>query len=136
MPDFFMRIFTGIHRKLYQLTGGKVGGADKTLVLHHKGAKSGKERQTILLYQPEGDGYMLVASKAGAEQSPAWFHNLMANPDVKVTIGKKDVAVRATRMSAAEKEKHWPTMVKIYPTYEKYTAKTDRDFPMVKLSPR
>src|SRR5437868_1518841 len=85
-----LRRLMGGHATVYRLTGGLIGhwtpGAAPTLLLDHVGAKSGKKRTSPLSYIRDGDSYVIVASKGGYPQNPAWFHNLKANPDTQVQV--------------------------------------------------
>ena len=89
------------HTAIFRLTGGRIGGSvvgGPILLLHHTGAKSGKKRISPLLYLPDGERMVIVASKGGYTKHPGWFHNLMANPDTQVELPREGkVAVRARK---------------------------------------
>ncbi len=91
----------GLHTFLYRATGGRIGhtgpGFPKMLLLDHVGAKSGTRRTSPLLYFRDGEDVVIVASKGGFPQHPAWYHNLMANPDTTVQVGSEKLKVRARR---------------------------------------
>ena len=138
MGRFFFRLGSGLHAKLYKLTGGRFfgGGEDgSVLVLTHKGAKSGKIRETPLMYMPNDDGFMIVASAGGAPQNPGWYHNLMANPETTVNINGEAVAVRA-RDAGAQRDALWEKIVSAEPRFGSYESKTDRVIPVVILDRR
>src|SRR3954447_20960006 len=122
----FWRVFevvTTINTKLFRLTGGRIGGSfgkAKILLLHHKGAKSGKERVSPLLYLRDGDRLVIVASKGGSEKHPAWFHNLMANPDTLVELPREKRKVHARKATDEERADLWPRLVDMYGSYEDY----------------
>src|ERR1700748_1569213 len=102
-----MRRFMGLHTRLYQLSNGRLGHTipgvpGKMLLLDHGGAKSGKRRTSPLLYVRDGEDLVIVASKGGFPKHPAWFHNLMANPDTYVQVGPERRRVRARGAAAAE----------------------------------
>jgi F420H(2)-dependent quinone reductase len=130
----------GGHAKIYRATHGLVGhrfpGAPPTLLLDHVGAKSGTRRTSPLVYGIDGESYVLVASKGGYPRNPGWFHNLKANPDTTIQVGSKRLDVRA-RVADPEERKHlWPLMVGVYGGYEDYRRRTEREIPLVILTPR
>ncbi|MGH2856456.1 MAG: nitroreductase family deazaflavin-dependent oxidoreductase [Solirubrobacteraceae bacterium] len=128
------------HVWAYRATGGAVGGrfpgGARALLLDHIGARSGVRRTTPLLYVPDDPDVVLVASKGGHPRNPAWYHNLMANPDVTVQIGSERRAVRARLADAAERERLWPMAVATYAGYRGYQERTARQIPLVILAPR
>ena len=135
----FKRMFTGFHGWLYRLSNGRIGGGmreAKILVLTTTGRKSGKPRSFPLIYLEHGDAKAVMASNSGGASHPAWYFNLVANPDVSYQIRSDTTAATATTADAGTKAQLWPDFVSVYPTYEKYTEKTDRDFPVVLLTPR
>mgnify|MGYP005815145933 CR=1 FL=1 len=117
---------------------GKVGGPFEgapMVLLHHTGAKSGIERVTPLMYRPDGDRIVIFASKAGAPDHPAWFHNLVANPETTIEIGDETgVAVRATVLEGEERERLWNAQKTEVPQFAEYEASAgDRVIPVVAL---
>ena len=123
---------------LFRRTGGKIGGSigkAKILLLTTTGRKSGKQRTTPLVYTPDGERLVLVASYGGDPRSPAWFHNLTAEPLVTVEIGSEKKTMRAEVADADEKKRLWPMVVATYKGYEGYQRKTTRDIPLVILTP-
>lgn len=138
MGNFFFRLGTGLHAKLYKLTGGRfLGGGENgsVLVLTHRGARSGKIRETPLMFMPNDDGFMIVASAGGAPHNPGWYHNLMANPDTTVNLRGETIAVRA-RDAGAERGALWEKIVGAEPRFGSYESKTDRTIPIVILDRR
>jgi len=125
------------HTAVFRLTGGRIGGrmvGAPILLLHHTGAKSGKRRVSPLLYLPDGDRMVIVASKGGYTKHPGWFHNLMANPDTRVELPREGkVAVRARQASPEERDKLWPRVVEHYKGYAAYQRSTSREIPVVVL---
>jgi F420H(2)-dependent quinone reductase len=125
-----------INRVLYRATGGKVGGSMKgapILLLTTTGRKSGKRRTTPLLYLRDGDALAVVASEGGAPRHPAWFHNLQANPQVEIEIGRERERRRARQATPEERERLWPGLVEMYAPYASYQEKTARTIPVVLL---
>lgn len=100
------------HAAIYQATGGRIGGRlpglPSLLLLDHRGARSGTLRTTPLVYMPEGDGFLVVASKGGHPRHPAWLHNLRAHPEAEVQVGSTRVKVRAREADLQERLQLWP----------------------------
>ncbi len=131
----------GAHTLLYKATGGRLGhsvpGVDgKMLLLDHVGAKSGKLRTSPLLYVPDGDDLLVIASKGGNPKHPGWFHNLLAHPDTFVQVGTERRAVHARVAHPEERERLWKLADAAYSGYADYRARTDREIPLVLLEPR
>jgi F420H(2)-dependent quinone reductase len=129
------------HTALYKASGGRIGhtapGLPTMLLLDHVGAKSGKRRTAPLLYFRDGDDLVIVASKGGYPKHPAWFHNLKANPETSVQVGREKRAVRARVASEAERERLWPMAVRSYRGYRDYQERSKgRTIPLVVLEPR
>jgi deazaflavin-dependent oxidoreductase (nitroreductase family) len=130
---------TRINIALFRATGGRVGGSmgpgRRILLLHHKGARSGTERVAPLLYMPDGDDIVIVASKGGVDKHPAWYHNLRAHPDTEVELrGGERRRVRARVVTdETERERLWPMVVDMYKGYGDYQSYTDRKIPLVVL---
>jgi F420H(2)-dependent quinone reductase len=129
---------TRLHASLFRATDGRVGGrmlGSPVLLLVATGRKSGRRRTTPLLYLEDGDRYVIVASNGGAAKHPVWWLNLRANPDATVEIGGRKTRVRATEAQGAEKARLWKELVRMYPSYENYQERTDREIPVVLLDP-
>jgi deazaflavin-dependent oxidoreductase (nitroreductase family) len=107
----------------------------QVLLLNTVGRKSGRKRTTPLLYLRDGGDYVIVASKGGAPAHPAWYYNLKASPETTVQVGASEVRVRAEEASLEEKARLWPKLVEMYPSYEDYQKKTDREIPVIVLHP-
>jgi deazaflavin-dependent oxidoreductase (nitroreductase family) len=135
-----LRRVMGGHVTVYRLTGGLLGhwtpGAAPTLLLDHVGAKSGNKRTSPLSYIRDGENYVIVASKGGFPQNPAWFHNLNANPDTQIQVKHRKIPVRAHVATPEERERLWPKVVDAYKGYAVYQKRTDREIPLVILEPR
>jgi len=104
-----------------------------TLLLTTKGRKSGVLRRSALIYGRDGDDVVIVASKGGDAHHPAWYLNLEANPEVFVQIGSDKFSAVAHSADADERVKLWPLMTKIWPAYDEYQTRTDREIPLVVL---
>jgi len=128
------------HTAIYRATGGRIGhrvpGAPPMLLLDHVGARSGTRRTSPLVYGRDGQNLILVASKGGHPKNPAWYHNLMANPDTIVQVGSQHLDVRARVASAEEHPRLWALMVGVYGGYQDYQRRTEREIPVVVLEPR
>jgi len=131
-----MRAHVAIYRATNGLLGHHVPGVPPMLLLDHVGAKSGKRRTAALAYLEDGPNVAIIASKGGHPKHPAWFHNLMARPDVMIQIGKERRAVRARVASPEERVRLWPRAVKAWPGYRSYQERTAREIPVVILEPR
>jgi deazaflavin-dependent oxidoreductase (nitroreductase family) len=127
------------HTRTYLASGGTEGHESNgvyTLVLATTGRRTGEPRRTCLIYGTSGDDFVLVASKGGADEDPAWFKNLQADPSVGVQVGTRRFTARARVASPAEREPLWAQMTRIFPLYDEYAHKTDRVIPIVLLTPQ
>ncbi|HJP66356.1 MAG TPA: nitroreductase family deazaflavin-dependent oxidoreductase [Actinomycetota bacterium] len=129
-----------LHTWAYRATRGRVGhrfpGAPPMLLLDHVGARSGVKRTTPLAYMPDGAAWLVVASKGGHPSHPAWYHNLLANPDTEVQVGRDRVPVRAHVAAGEERARLWPLAVEHNPLWGGYQEHADREIPLVVLEPR
>lgn len=104
-----------------------------TLLLTTRGRRSGKLRRTALIYGRDDDAYLVVASQGGAPEHPAWYLNLLAEPAVQVQVGAERFTARARTATPEEKPRMWRAMTAIWPPYDEYQTKTDREIPVVVL---
>ncbi len=104
-----------------------------TLLLTTLGRKSGQWRRTALIYGADGDRVVVVASKGGAPEHPAWFRNLAESPQVRVQVGAEAYDARARVADGEERARLWALMVGVWPAYEDYRARTEREIPVVVL---
>jgi len=139
IADPVIRLMTVANVWAYRLTGGRLGGTflrgAPICLVTTTGKRSGQPRTVALLYLPDGDDVVLVASKGGMSKSPAWYHNMVARPEVLVQIGSATRRMRARRASDAEKAALWPRLVAMYRDYDDYQARTTRNIPVMLLSP-
>jgi deazaflavin-dependent oxidoreductase (nitroreductase family) len=122
----------------FRANHGRVGGQFEgapLVILHTVGAKSGKLRINIMMYLADGDRYLIFASKAGADENPAWYWNLKANPDARIEVGDGTVDVRATELQGAERDEKYALQAERYPGFADYEHKTSRTIPVVALTP-
>jgi deazaflavin-dependent oxidoreductase (nitroreductase family) len=138
----FIRRAMGLHTVIYRVSGGRIGHTipgvgGRMLLLDHVGAKSGTKRASPLLYFADGGDLVIVASKGGYPKHPAWYHNLMANPDTTAQIGTEHRPVHARTANPEERKRLWPRAVKSYRGYADYQARSKgREIPLVVLEPR
>jgi deazaflavin-dependent oxidoreductase (nitroreductase family) len=122
----------------FRENGGKVGGpfqGSAVLILHTTGAKSGAVRENPVMYKDLGGSYAVFASKGGAPTNPAWYHNLLAHPQVEAEIGTQTVPLRARVAEPAERERIWVPWKTENPGFAEYEANTTRQIPVVILEP-
>jgi deazaflavin-dependent oxidoreductase (nitroreductase family) len=132
-------LFGQEHVKQYVETDGEVGhdwqDGVPVLILTTTGRRSGEDRPTPLIYGRSGDDYLVVASKGGAPEPPAWYLNLSEAPDVQVQVKADRFGAHARTATPEEKADMWSTMAAIWPAYDEYQTKTDREIPVVVLEP-
>lgn len=123
----------------FRANDGKVGGmfaGRPLLLLHHKGAKTGIERVNPLMYQELDGAYAVFGSKGGADTNPAWYYNLLANPDASIETGTDKIDVRARVADGDERNRIWERQKREYPQFADYEKKTSRDhIPVIVLDP-
>jgi len=135
-----VRIMSALNAWIFRTSNGRLGAkflrGAPVLLLTTVGRKTGVRRTTPLIYLADGANVVLVASKGGMSHHPLWYRNLEANPNVEVQIGSETRPMRARRATPDEKAALWPRLVAIYRDYDDYQARTERDIPVVVLSPR
>ena len=127
-----------IHRWLYRTSGGWVGGrmmGMPVLLLTTIGRKTGEPRTSPLMYFPEGDACVVIASNAGEPQHPAWWLNLRADPRATVQRGREVARVRAREAAGEERARLWAKLIQLDRSYETYRQRTTRQIPVVLLEP-
>ncbi|WP_063046575.1 nitroreductase family deazaflavin-dependent oxidoreductase [Nocardia pseudovaccinii] len=145
LPKIFK--YTGkIQVWVYKRTGGRIGGKWRigagfrkpvpTLLLEHRGRKSGITHTTPLLYITDGADTVIVASQGGLAKHPQWYHNLRATPDIHIQIGRERHTVRAVTADPQQRARLWPRLVDAYADFDTYQAWTEREIPVVILRPR
>ena len=121
----------------FRANGGKVGGQFEgapMILVHHFGAKSGTERVSPMVYFPDGDRLLIIASKAGAPTNPDWYHNLKAHPRVDVEVGTETFPVTVEELSGAERDEKWARVTAAMPGFAEYQKKTTRTIPVLALT--
>ncbi len=135
---------TRAHVWVYRRSGGRLGGhlpgwpQVPIVLLDHVGARTGRRRSSPLMYHRDGEAIVVAASKAGQPTNPAWFHNLLANPETTIQLGREVRPVRARVAAGEERERLWAELVAVYPGYEFFRehAAGRRQIPVVVLEPR
>ena len=132
-------LFGGEHVRVYRETAGERGyhwrGA-RILLLTTQGRTSGRPRTAPLIHRTDGDRWVVVASKGGAPEHPDWFQNLTANPEAVIEVKGEEIPVRAAPAQGAERDRLWPVMTEVWPAYDDYQSRTEREIPVVVLSRR
>ncbi|MDQ1364424.1 MAG: hypothetical protein QOE57_466 [Acidimicrobiaceae bacterium] len=133
------RAVTGAHRRVFDVSKGRVGGRAMgmpVVKLTTTGRKSGQPRDTMLTSPVhDGDRIVLVASNGGARQHPAWYLNLLQDPQATATMSGRTQSMVARTASPEEKAELWPRIISAYKGYAGYQTKTDRNIPVVILEP-
>jgi deazaflavin-dependent oxidoreductase (nitroreductase family) len=133
------QLVTRANVALYRASGGRIGGrydGAPVCILHHRGARSGRPRETPLVHLPDGDRVVLVASMGGNPRNPAWYHNVKAHPDVEMEVAGRRRPMLAREVEEAEREALWPRLLEVWPAWEDYQARTTRRLPVLVLDPR
>jgi len=140
MNDFGFRMMNRFHRALLAVSRGRIGGTIGSMPvveLHTIGRSSGARRRTMLTAPLHEDGrYVLVASKGGNPRHPAWYTNLVAHPDVELTVAGRTIPMRARTATPEERAELWPAITREYRGYAGYQRKTTREIPVVICEPR
>jgi deazaflavin-dependent oxidoreductase (nitroreductase family) len=114
------------------VTSGFFLGRD-LLLLTTKGARTGELRTTPLAYTRDGDDYVIVASKGGADSHPAWYRNLLANPQATIEVEADTLAVIATEVKDADRRRLYDAHAETHESFREYEAKTSREIPVFVL---
>ena len=130
-------LFGDEHVRRYRETDGEVGHiwrrGSKILLLTTKGRTTGEPRTTPLIYEADGDRYVIVASKGGAPEHPGWYRNLTKEPGVELQVKGEVFPARARTASGDERERLWNLAAQQWPAYDEYQEKTEREIPVVVL---
>jgi deazaflavin-dependent oxidoreductase (nitroreductase family) len=132
-------LFGEEHVRVYRETGGERGydwRGTTILLLSTRGRRTGQERTTPLIHRTDGDRWVVVASKGGAPEHPAWYENLHADPEIRIQVRDEEIPVRASTATGDERERLWALMVEAWPAYDDYAERTEREIPVVVLERR
>ncbi|MEV4418099.1 nitroreductase family deazaflavin-dependent oxidoreductase [Catellatospora sp. NPDC049609] len=127
--------FVAEHIRRFLATGGDARPGTNDLLLTTRGRSTGRLRRTALVYVRDGGHYVVAASNAGADRHPAWYLNLVAEPEVSVQVGARVLPARARTATAAERTRLWGLLVDAMPAYQAYQEATSRTIPVVVLAP-
>ena len=133
------QLFGAEHVRVYRETGGEHGyqwRGTQILLLTTTGRRSGEPRTTPLIHRTDAGRWVIVASKGGAPEDPAWFSNMQADPDATIQVLAEEIPVRMSVAEGEERERRWKLMTEVWPAYDEYQAKTDRTIPIVVLDRR
>jgi len=139
---FFMHLATWVDRPLLRMTNGRLrlSFVVPTLLLRCRGARSGKLREVPLLYVPDDDAVLLIGSNGGKTTEPAWCHNLrheaeVKEPEVSCALKRRIQRFRVQELSGCARERAWRDAVALYPAYEHYEVRAERQIPLFRLVP-
>ncbi len=135
-----MKFYTRFNVWVFKKSNGRLmnkfpGGAPICLV-GMTGRKSGQRREVMLIHLPQGDNKLLVASQGGLDTDPVWYRNVMANPQIDITATGVKRNYIARQASGEEKRALWPHLLSLYPDFDEYQARTDRDIPVLICEPQ
>jgi deazaflavin-dependent oxidoreductase (nitroreductase family) len=136
---FLVNVGNKIDPYLMRATGGrlKTTVTAPTVLLTHTGAKSGKKRSTPLAYFTDDDDVVLIASRGGHRDHPAWYHNVVANPEVELWTKGGGGRYRARDATGKERERLWALATGFYPGFARYQERAgDRRIPVIVCSPQ
>lgn len=140
LADIRLKAMSRAHRMVLRVTGGRVLSSPlgmPAVELHTVGRNSGRSRSTMLTAPViDGERVVLIASKGGDDRDPDWYRNLMAHPEIELTMAGRRRPMLARRASAEEKAELWPRVVAAYKGYGTYQSRTQRDIPLVICEPR
>jgi deazaflavin-dependent oxidoreductase (nitroreductase family) len=140
LADISLKTMSRVHQAIVHLSGGQVLGSAfgmPVVELHTVGRKSGRPRSTMLTAPViDGGRVVLVASKGGDDRDPDWYRNLVANPEVELTMAGRRRPMRGRPASPQEKAELWPRVIAAYQGYGSYQRRTSRDIPLVICEPR
>lgn len=133
-------LFGDEHVRVYRETDGERGyrwrRGTEILLLTTRGRRSGEERTTPLIHRTDGDRWIIVASKGGTPDHPDWFKNLSEEPEAEIQVKAEKIPVRASIAEGDERERLWGLMAEVWPDYDDYQERTERQIPVVVLERR
>lgn len=132
-------LFGAEHVRVYRETDGERGyrwRGTTILLLTTTGRKSGEPRTTPLIHRTEDDTWVVVASKAGAPEDPDWYRNMQADPNAEIQVRDEVIAVAMSTAAGGERLRLWELMTEVWPGYDEYQGKTDREIPVVVFTRR
>ena len=135
-----MGLYSRLNVWIYRLSLGRLMntamGGYPICIITLTGLKTGRKRHIPLIHVPHDEDVILVGSQAGLDHDPIWVRSLMAHPEIAITFEGKRRPFRARKLDPDEKRSIWPHLCQTYPAYDEYQARTDRDIPVFRASPR
>lgn len=131
--------FWKVHPKLYRWSGGRIGNRlmnMPVLLLTTRGRRSGLPRTRALMYLPDGENFVVIASYLGEQRHPDWWLNMQAHPEAEVQVGRRHITVVPRETEGEERERWWKAVVERQKDYAAYQERTDRKFPIIVLEPK
>lgn len=135
---WFFKLVRTAHAAIFRLTGGRVGASIAgmpMLLLTTKGRRSSRVHNVPLGYLMEQDSFVVIGSYRGSPKHPAWYLNLLSNPQAMAQVGNRKIAVVAKTADGEDKEELWNRLVAKTPIYKRFQDRTSRQIPMVYLTP-
>lgn len=136
---FMMKWYTRFNVWVYKKSNGRLmknfPGGYPICIVGMIGRKSGDRREVGLIHLPDGDNKYLVASQGGLDKHPVWYHNIKANPAIDIMVGGVTGHYLARQLTPDEKRDSWQHLLSIYPDFDEYQARTDRDIPVFLCTP-
>jgi deazaflavin-dependent oxidoreductase (nitroreductase family) len=136
---FFIRWATRLQVAVFRATKGRLMntfiGGYPVCVVTTRGAKTAKIRRIALIHLPHGENKLLVASQGGMPNNPFWYHNIIAHPSIEIMVDGVEKTYTARRVSDEEKAALWPHLLSLYPDFDEYQARTDRNIPVFSCEP-
>ena len=134
-----IRAYTRLNVWVFKKSKGRLmktfPGGYPICIVETIGARSGRKREIALIHLPMGEDVLLVASQGGMEKHPVWYYNIVAHPEVSITMGGTTRRMLAHLASDDEKRDLWPHLLSLYPDFDEYQARTDRNIPVFRCSP-
>lgn len=139
MKDHTAKRLSALHTLLYRITAGRIGRrlvANDMLLLSTVGRVTGETHTVPLLYLRDGTDFVVIASWGGRDRNPEWYLNLLQEPSVRIQVEEQRLEVIARIASSGERSRIWPQVLEAFDGYREYQSRTDREIPVVLLSPR
>lgn len=136
MMKFYTRLNVWVFKKSNGKWMNKFPGGAPICLVGMTGRKTGQRREVMLIHLPHGNNKLLVASQGGLDADPVWYKNIMGNPQVDIMVDGATGHYAVRQASADEKRDLWPHLVSLYPDFDEYQARTDRDIPVLICEPR
>lgn len=134
-----MKFYTRLNVWVYKKSNGRLmknfPGGYPICIVTMKGKKTGLPREIPLIHLPHGEQKIIIASQGGLDKNPVWYYNIKANPDISILFSGHEARYKARQISENEKAELWPHILSLYPDFDEYQARTDRDIPVFLCDP-